>query len=932
MKSSTFFLHLSALLLGISCLCLRPVAGLAQTYTMPATGTTTITTCAGTLYDDGGAGGYYSPYDDGTVTIYPATAGNKVRLIFTSFSTELGYDYLSIYDGTSTSAPLLGTYAGTNSPGTVYGTTSSGAITLRFTSDYTVQYDGFAATISCVTSVPQPDLTVQGATVSPTNVVAGGTVAANSQVYNLSGGTASSSDLGYYLSTDNVFSPTTDTFLSYSSGGALAAGQSSTRYANLTVPAGTTPGTYYILFAADYQNAVAESNETNNVTAVGISVQAASPDLIIQSPTLSATSIQSGSPLTFNCYIYNQGNSVASSSSVGFYLSTDNALSSDDTQLTSAYGTALSAGYSGQRTGTAIIPSGTAVGTYYILFVADYQNQVAETNENNNVSAVSFAVVPPGPDLTVAQQSVYSSYLAAGTSTSAYAYVYNIGNQAASSSNLGYYLSTNTTFDANDVALGSSTGAALAAGASSYRSATITIPTGTAAGSYYVLFVADPANLVTESSETNNVAYYSLTVYAPTIDLTISSAYLTPSQTSPGGTVSTSGYEYNQGNATAGAHRIGYYLSTNTTLDASDLLVGSSAISQVYATYSTTFNGTLTVPTTTAVGSYYILFVADDQYQIAETNENNNVTYQPLQVVAPGIDLTISSAYVSSYQTAANSTLSVNCYLNNQGTATANSAVAGYYLSTNTTFDASDIALGSSAAVTVAANGSVYRSATVIIPAATAAGNYYVLFVADPANTISETNENNNVAYQYLTVVAPTIDLYMYSGYLSSTYVTAGNTLNATGYIYNQGNAVASPVTMGLYLSTNSVLDSNDQLIGSTSLASLAGGASSYLYGTATIPANIGSGTYYVLFVADYQNQLAETNENNNVLYQTIQVVGIGPDLVMQSATVTSYTLAAGGPVGVTSYIYNQGNSTASSSNAGFYLSTNATFDSSDIQ
>lgn len=68
-------------------------SALAQSFQVPAAGTTSITTCSGTLYDDGGSSGSYSPSANGTITILPGTTGNKVRLEFSSsFSLEPGYD------------------------------------------------------------------------------------------------------------------------------------------------------------------------------------------------------------------------------------------------------------------------------------------------------------------------------------------------------------------------------------------------------------------------------------------------------------------------------------------------------------------------------------------------------------------------------------------------------------------------------------------------------------------------------------------------------------------------------------------------------------------------------------------------------------------------------------------------------------------------
>lgn len=179
----------------------------AQTYQLPATGTTTITTCAGTLYDDGGPNSTYAPNADGSMTTMPGTAGSKVRLQFNPVALEPYFDYLYVYDGTRTSAPLIGRYDSYNQPGTLYGTTTSGALTVRLTSDSSLQYDGFAAIISRVTVVPpqaQPDLVVRGAQLPPSSVVAGGSTDASSAVYNQSGTTANSSNMGYYLSANAV--------------------------------------------------------------------------------------------------------------------------------------------------------------------------------------------------------------------------------------------------------------------------------------------------------------------------------------------------------------------------------------------------------------------------------------------------------------------------------------------------------------------------------------------------------------------------------------------------------------------------------------------------------------------------------------------------------------------------------------------------------
>ncbi|GAB3735084.1 hypothetical protein GCM10027594_16490 [Hymenobacter agri] len=916
------------LLMGVA----APARLQAQTYQLPTSGATTITTCAGTLYDNGGPTGVYSPNANGSTTIVPATAGNKVRLQFNTIAVESYYDHLYVYDGTSTSAPLIGSYDSYNQPGTLYGTTASGALTVRLTSDGIGQYDGFAATIGCVTTIPpqaQADLTMQGAQLSPTSTLPGGSIYATSSVYNLSGAVANSSNVGYYLSTNQTLDAS-DVLLGNTYGYALSVGQYSYHSTSLTVPVGTAAGTYYVLFVADYQNQVAESNETNNVSALSLTVTPPGIDLVIQQPSISPTNPAPGMALNMSCYINNLGNSVAPSSSVGFYLSNDATLDAADQLLTSQYGSQLYVNYPSQRYGTAAVPNNLAPGTYYILFVADYQNQVTETNETNNVSAVSFTVNPPGIDLVIQQAQLYPTSTVAGNSVSASCNIYNQGNVTAGSSTVGFYLSTNTTFDASDVLLNTSTGYSLPAYQYNSRYVNPVIPAGTAPGNYYVLFVADPANAVGEVNETNNVSSVALTVQAATIDLTNSSVYLSTTSAAAGGSVQASSYLNNQGNTLASPATVGYYLSTNATLDASDVLLANTTGTVYGGSYSSRYT-TLTVPAGTAVGSYYVLFVADYLNQLAETNETNNVAATPLQVVPPTVDLITSQAYLSPNVTVPGGLINTSCYIQNQGNSAASSSNIGYYLSTNTIFDASDVLLLNSPGTTLAGGGYLSRYNSLTVPTGTAVGNYYVLFVADPTNVVAETNETNNVTSYSLQVVAPVVDLFTSQPYLSPSVSAAGNTIGTSCYIQNQGNSAASSSDVGYYLSTNTTLDASDVLLLSSPGAVLAGGGYASRYNNLTIPAGTAAGSYYVLFVADPANTVSEVNETNNVSYAPLLLLAPGVDLTPQQPQLFATNATPGFGIQASCNIQNSGTSTAPSSSVGYYLSADQALDANDV-
>lgn len=105
-----------------------------------------IVPCTDTLYDMGGPSRNYYDKEDYVTTIAP-TGATGLSLNFTSFSTEVNYDTLWIYDGPATTSPLLGFYHGTSSPGLV--TASGGSLTLRYKSDVSTVAAGWQAIWNC---------------------------------------------------------------------------------------------------------------------------------------------------------------------------------------------------------------------------------------------------------------------------------------------------------------------------------------------------------------------------------------------------------------------------------------------------------------------------------------------------------------------------------------------------------------------------------------------------------------------------------------------------------------------------------------------------------------------------------------------------------------------------------------------------------------
>ncbi|HIF14581.1 MAG TPA: hypothetical protein EYQ86_04375, partial [Bacteroidetes bacterium] len=77
-----------------------------------------------------------------------------INFSFSSFRTESNYDYLYAYDGTDTSADLIGTFHGSSIPTGVY-SANSGHLFLHFKSDNVIQTEGWELNYTTGDSIPK---------------------------------------------------------------------------------------------------------------------------------------------------------------------------------------------------------------------------------------------------------------------------------------------------------------------------------------------------------------------------------------------------------------------------------------------------------------------------------------------------------------------------------------------------------------------------------------------------------------------------------------------------------------------------------------------------------------------------------------------------------------------------------------------------------
>jgi len=349
------------------------------------------------------------------------------------------------------------------------------------------------------------DLVVSPLT-GPSTGTAGAAISISETTKNQGGGTAAASTTRYYLSSNSTFG-SGDVPLGSRSVSALPAGASSPATVPLTIPANTASGNYFVLARADADGQATESNESNNTTAAAIKIS--SPDLLVSSFSVPSSG-GAGLTIIVNDTTKNQGGAAtAAATTTSFYLSANNTLSAEDVLLGSRTVGILAPNGSSAAQTTLTIPASTPPGSYFIIAKSDDGDAVAESNETNNTKTDQIKL---SPDLQVSSFSVPTKGTA-GSAISVTDTTKNQGQGTAAATTTRFYLSTTATFNpATAIEIGSRAIALLASGASSSGPSSLTIPSGTAPGTYSVFARADSDGQVAETNEGNNTAVKTITI------------------------------------------------------------------------------------------------------------------------------------------------------------------------------------------------------------------------------------------------------------------------------------------------------------------------------------------------------------------------------------------------------------------------------------
>jgi hypothetical protein len=163
-------------------------------------------------------------------------------------------------------------------------------------------------------------------------------------------------------------------------------------YESCVIPNGQT-GEYYILMITNYSQQPTEITleQTTGNGSLDCNLLYG-PDLVVKDPGIYPETILAGDTLTVSGTVFNQGNQDAAVSKLFYYLSPDTVYNHSDLESGYEYNGTLEAGDSIFLSHTVFVPEDTSPGTWYILFFADADEQIEESDEENNVTYVDFTV------------------------------------------------------------------------------------------------------------------------------------------------------------------------------------------------------------------------------------------------------------------------------------------------------------------------------------------------------------------------------------------------------------------------------------------------------------------------------------------------------------------------------------------------------------
>lgn len=442
--------------------------------------------------------------------------------------------------------------------------------------------------------VSPPELLIQSITLEPSAPIEGESVTLKITVDN-QGGQAAGSSFDVSVQ-DNSADVHTFNLADLTAGGRSV----------LNLTTSFTAGNHAIAVTVDSGAAISETDETNNLKTLSVNVPstATPPDLVVTRFEPTPNTIDSGDLVNLVTVITNTGTQTASH--VVLRITQNGQPITSDFTIAS-----LAGGHSAQFQVQTALPTGSVT----LLAVVDPDNQVGESNENNNQSIETVTVNGVSrPDLVITSSDIQFSNdePKPGQTIQITATVYNQGNLI--SDPFKVLFTRGDPFAGGAILIGQVNAPAIAPGGSTDVIVNATLP----AGQYQVYAFVDSDQIITESSESNNLAFTPIqTAPVPDLYIDVSNIHFSHTNLDDNANVLVQARVDNIGEGDAQNVEVIFASPQNGSL----IEIGRYTIDSLPGGSSSIVE-TLWQPQT---GKQTLVIMVDNDAQIVESNETNNL-------------------------------------------------------------------------------------------------------------------------------------------------------------------------------------------------------------------------------------------------------------------------------------------------------------------
>ena len=496
----------------------------------------------------------------------------------------------------------------------------------------------------------------------------------------------------------------------------------------------------------------------------------------------------------------------------------------------------------------------------------------AQEDTGNNGPYLEIDMTPKLPDLTKVSggSTISGTTVKPGDTIDISIQVANEGEGSANASHVYYYFKKDSYAFDNSYKVGSDYVSSLSPSNYSSEDFSYTVPSNTAPGTYYLSYWVDAEEVISESSESNNKFYWTITVSAQS-DLTLDSSGATVNKYTftPGETMNIGVPVKNIDTAAPGkSSYVYYYFKKDSQVFSDTYKIGQSIISNLSpgSVYPTGLN--YTIPAGTPVGTYYLYFWIDGGQEVAESNESNNAYNftQTITVSAPVDPLEPNDTYSQAYNIGSNTG-----YTNNNLVLTSGDQDWFKF-----TYDSKTYYFkvrGYSASVAGNYGISFSRSGSTVTMQTTKVDNnvdtYLEWYGSNPTGSyIGDDDSGNPSPFSKLVVIITSADYDFSPLNFSITntgvhYSGNNDTVAVSGQIKNTGSVSASGISYQLNLISGAQKYNLSGL--NPSSLSISSGETKNVTLTGVIPGGMPYyDTYQVEVILDADSSFTETNETNN--------------------------------------------------------------------